>query len=55
MIFKMGMELKLGQMDQNMEVIIKKGKSMDKELILGAIVQNMLVNGLKIGIFIVLH
>jgi len=49
MIYKMVMELKHGQMDQNMKEITKKERNMDKVLTLGVINLNMLENGLKIG------
>ena len=45
----MVMELKHGQMDQNMKEITKKERNMDKVLTLGVINLNMLENGLKIG------
>ena len=41
MIFNMAMELRLGQMDLGMRVIIKMEKSMDKGLTLGVMGQSM--------------
>lgn len=45
MIYKMEMELKLGQMDLNMKVVIKKEKNMDLVNIFGMMDLHMKVIG----------
>jgi len=52
MTCNMEMELRLGQMDQDMKVIIKKEKNMEREYMCGVMDHNTLGSGLIIRLMV---